>query len=203
MPLSETPRIRRAESSDLDEAVDILADAFQADPVMKWVTPKPSYPKYAFGLTVPCCLVEGLTYIAEDGSGAASWLPPGVHLESPVSPAVIWHGLTEYGPMSLLRGLATLIQTQKRHPKERYYYLFTIGTREGQRGRGIGGALMRAVLQRCDEERMPAYLESSNEKNLAFYQAHGFEIIEEMPLAMGGPAMWLMWREPRVFQPST
>lgn len=198
MVTEEPPHIRSAQSGDLDAVVDILADAFRADPVMKWVTPKPAYPKYAFGLTVPFCLEKGLTYIAEDGSGAASWLPPGMHLQSPVSPSVIWHGLTEYGPMSLLRGLATLIQTQKRHPKDRYYYLFTIGTRPTEQGRGVGGALMRAVLQRCDAERMPAYLESSNEKNLPFYRAHGFEVVEEMRLALGGPPMWLMWRAPRI-----
>jgi hypothetical protein len=133
---SETSRIRKAQASDLDAVVDILADAFQADPVMRWVTRKPSYPRYAFSLTVPFCLDHRLTYIAEDGAGAASWLPPGVHLESPVGPAVIWKGLTEYGPVSLLRGLTSLIQTQKRHPREPYYYLFTIGSRKAHQGRG-------------------------------------------------------------------
>lgn len=194
---SETTRIRKAQASDLDAVLDILADAFQADPVMKWVTHKPSYPRYAFSLTVPFCLEHRLTYIAEDGTGAAAWLPPSVHLESPVSSAVIWKGLTEYGPLGLLRGLATLIQTQKRHPHEPYYYLFTIGSRKAQQGRGVGGALMRTGLERCDADHMPAYLESSNARNLAFYRTYGFEVVEEMRLALGGPPMWLMWRKPR------
>lgn len=197
MPQPDRTSIRRALPDDSEEVIDILADAFQADPVMQWVTPKASYPRYAFRLTIPFCLAHGVTDIAEDGSGTASWLPPGVTLESPVSPAVVWHGLTRYGPGSLARGLATLIQTQRRHPEEPFYYLFTIGTRRSARGRGVGGALMRTGLARCDAARMPAYLESSNPSNLLFYRSHGFEVIDEIRLAMGGPPMWLMWREAR------
>lgn len=197
MHLPETSPLRTAELRDAAQVVDILADAFENDPVMKWVTAKPGYPRLAFDLTIPFCLEQGHTYIAEDGSGTASWLPPRVELASPMSPSVVWDGLREYGPMSLLRSLATLLQTQRRHPKEDFYYLFTIGTRRGQRGRGVGGALMREGLEACDADRMPAYLESSNVENLAFYRKHGFEVVEEMRLAMGGPPMWLMWRDAR------
>ena len=93
--------------------------------------------------------------------------------------------------------LATLIQTQRRHPKEDYYYLFTIGSMRSARGRGVGSALMREGLERCDREHMPAYLESSNVKNLAFYRKHGFEVVDELRLAMNGPTLWLMWRPAR------
>ena len=195
--MPETTRIRKATPSDLDAVVDVLADAFVADPVMKWVTGQAGYPRYAFGLTLPFCLGQRETYIAEDGSGAASWLPPGVELRSPLSLGVIWEGLTGYGPGSLVRGLATLVQTQKRHPTGDYYYLFSIGTRRVQQGRGVGSALMLEGLAKCDEERMPAYLESSNVKNLPFYRRHGFEVVDELQLVMGGPTMWLMWRDAR------
>jgi len=181
----------------LDAIVRILGDAFEDDPVMRWVTEKPSYARYAFSLTVPFCLGHGHSYIAADGSGAASWLPPGVALRSPVTPGVVWKGLRDYGPRSLLRGLATLVQTQKRHPKEEHYYLFTIGALRAARGRGVGSSLMRAGLARCDEEHMPAYLESSNVKNLPFYRKHGFEVVDELRLAMNGPTLWLMWRPAR------
>jgi ribosomal protein S18 acetylase RimI-like enzyme len=189
--------IRRAERQDLSTILDVLGDAFEDDPVMRWVTPKASYARYAFELTVPFCLGHAHTDIAVDGSGAASWLPPGVRLASPIRPAVVWHGLREYGPASLLRALATLLQTQKRHPDDDYYYLFTIGALRSARGRGVGSALMREGLARCDETHMPAYLESSNVKNLSFYRKHGFEVVDELELAMNGPTLWLMWRPAR------
>ena len=197
MAVSDASEVRKATPKDLDTVLDILADAFAEDPIMEWVTPKQSYRRYAFELTVPACLPHGLTYVAEDGSGAASWLPPGQPLDSPVSPDAIWKGLTEYGPGSVVRALATLIQSQKRHPAEPYYYLFTIGTRRSAQGRGVGGALMRAVLDRCDAEHAPAYLESSNIANLPFYRRHGFEVVDELKLVMGGPTMWLMSRPAR------
>ncbi|MGB5701471.1 MAG: GNAT family N-acetyltransferase [Polyangiales bacterium] len=197
MYFPEATAVRQATANDLETILDVLGDAFTDDPVVQWVTPKTKYARYAFELTVPSCLGHGHTYIATDGSGAASWLPPGVALASPVTPGVVLNGLIEYGPGSLVRALATLLQSQKRHPKEDFYYLFTIGSLRSARGRGVGSALMRAGLARCDEAHMPAYLESSNVKNLPFYRKHGFEVVDELRLAMNGPTLWLMWRPAR------
>lgn len=41
-----------------------------------------------------------------------------------------------------------------------------------------------------------AYLERSNEKNLPFYQSHGFRVVDALRLIMNGPTLWLMSREP-------
>jgi hypothetical protein len=43
---------------------------------------------------------------------------------------------------------------------------------------------------------MPAYLESSNKRNIALYGRHGFEVTSEVVIAVG-PRIWPMWREPR------
>jgi GNAT superfamily N-acetyltransferase len=42
-------------------------------------------------------------------------------------------------------------------------------------GRGHGAALLRYALERCDREGLPAYLESSNSRNVPLYERHGFE----------------------------
>ncbi|MGB6107124.1 MAG: GNAT family N-acetyltransferase, partial [Mycobacterium sp.] len=51
-------------------------------------------------------------------------------------------------------------------------------------------------LDRCDAEHAPAYLESSNFDNIAYYHRFGFEVTGEITIP-GGPTMWPMWREPR------
>jgi ribosomal protein S18 acetylase RimI-like enzyme len=78
-----------------------------------------------------------------------------------------------------------------------HYYLSAIGTRQKARGRGLGSTLIQQTLQVCDRDRMPAYLENSKERNLKFYQSHGFEVREQISFGDGAPPMWLMWREPR------
>lgn len=49
----------------------------------------------------------------------------------------------------------------------------------------------------CNEEGLPAYLESSNPRNIAFYARHGFEVREEVECGKGAPVCTTMWREPR------
>ena len=70
-----------------------------------------------------------------------------------------------------------------------------LGTEPSAQGRGIGSALMAPMIERCEAEGLPAYLESSKESNLAFYHRQGFEVTREFPVHGGrGPSMWFMWR---------
>src|ERR1700688_99444 len=82
-------------------------------------------------------------------------------------------------------------------PRERHWYLATLGTDPERQRTGVGSALLTAVLERVDGEGLPAYLESSKQSNLAFYGRHGFEVTGEIHTPHGGPTLWLMWREPR------
>ena len=84
------------------------------------------------------------------------------------------------------------------HPKEPHYYLALLGTEPSHQGHGIGSALLRTTLARIDEEGMPAYLESSKERNVPLYALFGFEVMDEFRSEHGGPPLWRMWREPRV-----
>jgi ribosomal protein S18 acetylase RimI-like enzyme len=86
---------------------------------------------------------------------------------------------------------------EKRRPDDPpHWYLFILGTEQAAQGRGLGSALLAQMLARVDADRMPAYLESSNERNLAWYGRHGFEVTSELAIP-GGPRIWPMWREPR------
>ena len=82
------------------------------------------------------------------------------------------------------------------HPRAPHHYLRVIGCDPDKQGRGVGSALLAPALARCDERGEPAYLESSNERNLPFYRRHGFEVTGEVTTYLG-PKAWFMWREPR------
>ena len=53
------------------------------------------------------------------------------------------------------------------------------------------------MLDRCDDDGIPAYLESSSIRNQALYYRHGFEVIEELNWPGDRPPFSLMWRKPR------
>jgi ribosomal protein S18 acetylase RimI-like enzyme len=86
--------------------------------------------------------------------------------------------------------------TEHLHPVQPHWYLAVIGTAPTRRGSGFGDALMTSRLARCDVERSPVYLESSNPDNLPFYKRYGFEVTAEITLPAGGPTIWPMWRDP-------
>lgn len=198
------PRIEVREAGPGEEAPIALslAEAFWDDPVQMFLLPdEKSRHRREVGLFSVLLrghyLRLGATYVTADHGGAAMWAPPG----KAVLPftAVIRHSpamLRSLGRRSLL-ALQVLSSIEKQHPKEPHWYLGVLGTRPEQQGKGIGSALLQPILERCDAEGLPAYLESSKHSNLAFYGRHGFEVTGEINLAKGGPPVWPMWREPR------
>jgi ribosomal protein S18 acetylase RimI-like enzyme len=90
--------------------------------------------------------------------------------------------------------LGALDRMEERDPS--HWYLFILGTEPAAQGQGLGSALLAQALARVDADGMPAYLESSSERNLVLYGRHGFEITSEVAIP-GGPRIWPMWREPR------
>jgi GNAT superfamily N-acetyltransferase len=97
--------------------------------------------------------------------------------------------------MSVVQGV---LETMKRdHPEESHWYLGVIGSDPTVRGEGFGQALMQSRLDRCDHERAPAYLESTNPDNVPYYQRFGFEVTRAIVIPHGGPTLWAMWRTPQ------
>src|SRR3954454_17032844 len=87
--------------------------------------------------------------------------------------------------------------TPRHHPQPAHWYLYYLGTRPGRQSAGIGTALLRPMLERCDSEGVPAYLEATSARNRTLYRRHGFEDQKALNLPDGGPPMYPMWRQPR------
>jgi len=109
----------------------------------------------------------------------------------PMAPYVVGRGMARSE-----RSLSRITSLRSREP---HWYLAVLGTDPPKQGRGIGSALLQPVLDRCDAEGAPAYLESSKESNVPFHRRHGFHVTEEVHLT-GGPTVWTMWRDPRTPQ---
>jgi GNAT superfamily N-acetyltransferase len=77
-------------------------------------------------------------------------------------------------------------------------HLGTIGVDPVRQGCGVGAALLRSRLRRCDEEGLPAYLESSNPENVPLYHHFGFHVTGALGLPEGAPVVGTMWRAGRL-----
>jgi ribosomal protein S18 acetylase RimI-like enzyme len=115
----------------------------------------------------------------EGGGGVALWLPPGVHPdEDRMSEGI----RATVAPAMHDEVFATFEQMAQYHPQEPHWYLPLIGVDPAYQGRGFGAALMAYALARCDRDHRPAYLESTNPRNISFYERHGFKALGRIPV---------------------
>jgi ribosomal protein S18 acetylase RimI-like enzyme len=138
----------------------------------------------------------GGCYTAEGYAGSAIWAPAGKPLHTGLRALLTMVPVFPYVVTNMKTTMQLLALVESKHPHEPHWYLASLGTAVEQQGKGVGGALMRPVLEHCDAEGIPCYLESSKERNLPFYRRHGFEVVEEVTLPDDGPLLWTMWREP-------
>jgi GNAT superfamily N-acetyltransferase len=176
----------------------VLADGFAADPVMTWVfraEGSPALTTFFDGLVGRALLPLGATYLA--GNSCAVWVPPGA--DPWATPGFAESFLADLGgaasPADVERLLTLGALTEQAHPPEPHWYLGMLATRTVAQGRGEGGALLRRTLEMVDREGLPAYLESTNPRNVGLYERHGFDATGTIELP-DGPTLTLMWRPP-------
>jgi ribosomal protein S18 acetylase RimI-like enzyme len=199
------PGVRKATVADAPQVVDTLTAAFLDDPVFAYFLPKPNKRergtrKYFRDQLRLVYLAKDNVYLTDDGGGAAVWAPPD-KWQQPLS--VSLRGLPNMvrsagiGHVPTIFAGLTLLENKHKEQEEPHWYLPYIGVAPSHQGRGYGGALLEHMLERCDEEGRPAYLEASTERNRALYHRHAFEVLEEIRFPKGGPPMWPMWRKAR------
>lgn len=199
-PVQSLIRPRKATTAEASVVAETLAAAFFDDPVIRWAWQdherrRQILPDF-FELMVAGSLEYDHVYTTDDLAGAALWMPPAAleasYEEAAALTAAIEGVTHEFAP-AVLQLFAIL---DDHHPHEPHYYLPIIGTRPEHQGRGIGSALLAPVLERCDREQLPAYLEATSDRNQALYARHGFQVTGEI-LLPDGPTAWAMWREPQ------
>lgn len=193
------PQIREATTEDLPAIGQALAEAFEGDPVWRFLVPRRAgwqqrAARY-FAADARNRLRHGSVHVDTGLTGAALWASPGAWRPSIADLArELPPGFGLFG-VRTPRALRVLTQLEKVHPSTPHHYLALLGTSPASQGRGIGSALVAQVTGQADLEAVPCYLESSKEQNIAFYARHGFEVTGQIDLR-GGPPVWAMWREP-------
>ncbi len=204
---SDRPRpdgsdIRKMSPDEVEPVARTLARAFLDDPHFRFIVrddaKRLARMERGFATFVGrIWLPQNEGYVHERLIGAALWMPPGTWHQSPLAqlrllPAIVASARGDTG-----RLLKAVNWMERKHPREPHWYLPAIGITPAWQGRGYGAALLRPMLDRCDAERLPAYLEASSPRNCALYERHGFEVVEEGRYSRDAPPLWRMWREPK------
>jgi GNAT superfamily N-acetyltransferase len=200
--------VDRMQSHEQPAVIAALARAFYDDPLFGFFTPNlvtQSKMIIAFmGAGVKDAAPFGETHLAHaDGkvASAAVWLPPGTY------PRGARRDMLTYARSAstfvrcgrrIGRALALLSAVDRAHQEltEPHFYLAILGTDPRFRRSGAASAALAPVLERCDTEGLPAYLETQKEGNLAYYARHRFEVVQKIEVK-GCPPIWTLRREPR------
>lgn len=197
---SPAPDLRVARPYDVPALTEALAAAFHEDPIFGWLVPverrRSAALRRFFDIELRAVgLARGSVWTTGELDGAALSTPP-ESWRLPW-PAALRHGLgfsRAFG-VRLPRAAALMQVMERRHVREPHHYFPYVGVAPASQGRGLGSKLMQPTLERCDQARLPAYLEATSERNAALYERLGFILIDELRLG-GSPPLLLMLRPP-------
>jgi ribosomal protein S18 acetylase RimI-like enzyme len=181
-----------------------LTRAFPDDPFYDWVLPKGRRREAAltgFFRLLLSQLSDRLqeTFTTTSLSGTAVWLAPGKHQLSWWQQLRLIPSFTRVvGPSGIPRGLRIIAHMDALHTslaKEPHYTLLLIGVEPSTQRQGVGRKLLEPILERCDRERLPAYVDTAKEENVPFYERLGFQLRAESKHAEF-PTFWCLTRPP-------
>jgi len=191
-------RVRPATPEDVPTAVRTLAHAFADYPFTRHVVAADDHEervrRFQELFLTRVGMAYGRVWVAEDGQAVAAWTTP----DRDPGP-----GFAEVGPLvgELAGDRAEAFEAAERvlaphRPREPVWFLATVGVAPEVQGRGLGSAVLRPGLEAAGRAGHPAFLETSTERNVAFYQRLGFTVTAEVTLPGDGPRTWCMRREP-------
>ncbi|MFF7097318.1 GNAT family N-acetyltransferase [Streptomyces rubradiris] len=191
--------VRLITSTDVPVAVDTLARAFADYPFTRHVIAVDGHEDRIRRFQELCltriAMVYGRVWVADGGHAVAVWAIPGQD-PSPV--------LAELGPVlgELSGDRAAAFASAEQavapyRPREPGWFLETVGTAPEVQGQGLGSAVLLPGLEEAERAGCPAFLETSSERNVAFYERLGFKVTADVQLPDSGPRTWCMRKDPR------
>jgi len=194
---SSASSVREAGVGELAQLSATLADAFAFDPILQWLAPSQRSDKHLRRLLATeleyYVFAAGRVHTTGDLRGANLELPPGRwQMTVPLSAAI---GFVRAFGLRLPRARRLQTLFERIHLQEQHYYIRYLGVATHFQGQGLGTALLRPTLDRCDQEGVPAYLEASTERSAALYERLGFVHLGELQVP-DGPRFWPMRRPP-------
>ncbi|MGW5970178.1 GNAT family N-acetyltransferase [Streptomyces sp. NPDC055186] len=191
--------VRPVTEADVPIAVDTLTRAFVDYPFTRHVIAADNHEARIRRFQELCLtrigMVYGRVWVADAGRAVAVWATP----DQDPSPA-----FAEIGPLlgDLIGDRTAAYESAEQavapyRPQEPAWFLNTVGVAPGAQGRGLGTAVLIPGIEAAERAERPAFLETSSERNVTFYERLGFKVTAEVLLPGSGPRTWCMRRDPR------
>ncbi len=189
--------------SRLEEAVGVLAAAFEPDPLMNYIFAGqgPAYADSLRQLMRFACLVrfdlDWPLLGVEDSGRLVGVLGVGLAADTPW-PDSLKQTYQEFGDVAGAEAVARLEAysqlADSGRPEQPHIHVAMIGVDPNSQGRGVGRALLAAVqaMSRQDASSLGVSLDTENEASKRFYEACGYHCTGEHDL--GGVTIWDMYQ---------
>ena len=164
--------------------IDVLSASFDDNKSINYIVRQGSNRtkriRLLMGYCFDVCLSNGHVYVSDDEYACA------LVLCSEKTKVSIRRNLSLIfnctGLLNVIRVLRREKLLKSHHPMELFYHLWFIGVIPIQQNKGIGSKLLGEVLESCDVDRRPVYLETSVLRNIPWYQQHGFKTFHELSI---------------------
>ena len=198
--------ILRPGDAQIAAAGETFARAFHDDPLMVYTVPDPAERRRllpdVYARMIRFGTLAGEVHTTAGAiEGVAVWLPPNAKWTRENIEASGMHQIGALIGDEAYQRYREVVgrewQARERDMTGSCWYLFLLGVEPNCQRRGLGGALMRPVLERADAARQPCYLETENQRNVAFYLKQGFEtIVNGEEAGSSGVRFWTFRRDP-------
>ena len=190
----------KLKKKDIKKAADVLVDAYSEDPMLKKIFTDVDKRRIQFEVMLRYCMKYGNLFSPSDNFEGVMAIAP--HDKD----MTVWRtfrsggfflGMKIASVAKLMAPTTKLMEEAKKNLNlDSYIYLFIIGVSQELQGKGFGGKLLRAIVEKADIERKPMYLETQNEENVSLYEKYGFYVVKKinLPDPINLP-MWLMVRD--------
>ncbi len=189
----------------IPEAIEVNSRAFQNYSTTVHMMPdedeRRKKLKYGFVPMFKFGMAKGVVHATSPNlEGLSVWFPPD-EVHQSVFSMMRYGGFKAFrksGYKAMKRGLPLfkyMVPAHKRNAPFDHWYLQNLAVDPAHQGKGFGSILMIKMLELIDEQGLPAYLETNEEKNLQFYQKHGFEVVEYTIVPNTEVPFWCMLRK--------
>ncbi|MFX1363960.1 MAG: GNAT family N-acetyltransferase [Promethearchaeota archaeon] len=189
--MSELYQIKQLNEDQIEDASKVLARAFQDDPLFIYCIPDPIERETKIATHCEWLILLGIlsgeVYItSNDIEGVIIWHPHGIkeYIINKPSKEIkqrmrkvrreLFSDALYTERMSIFEEIANSFQIK--YVNFPHWYLAFIGVNPIHQGMGYGSELIKIKLAYIDEQNLPCYLHTENEKNVKFYEHFGFEL---------------------------